>query len=225
MREGYQANENRYASVYISQVITSCSIVYTSAKPEVVAVAVFLYVSSVFKTKYLNKYNKSQYRSVFLKKCRDTITIPNFLRFRVPENGIFSDQAVHSLKLKLQSTEMVRAKEDSGRAAEDLGEVRDIISILIADRLWPSLIMFYDEQRTTLLPRASVTVKKNENLSDRQVRPPRKMHRKSAKELDDIKLQGWVDELLSVGPKHRERDKFNDVHFLADIYKVFLNLN
>ena len=63
------------------------------------------------------------------------------------------------------------------------------------------------------------------NLSDRQVRPPRKMHRKSAKELDDIKLQGWVDELLSVGPKHRERDKFNDVHFLADIYKVFLNLN
>ena len=67
--------------------------------------------------------------------------------------------------------------------------------------------------------------KKNENLSDRQVRPPRKMHRKSAKELDDIKLQGWVDELLSVGPKHRERDKFNDVHFLADIYKVFLNLN
>ena len=63
--------------------------------------------------------------------------------------------------------------------------------------------------------------KKIENLADRQVRPPRKMDRKAVKELDDIKLQGWVDELLSVGPKHRERDKFNDVRFLADIYIVF----
>ena len=63
--------------------------------------------------------------------------------------------------------------------------------------------------------------KKIENLADRQVRPPRKMDRKAVKELDDIKLQGWMDELLSVGPKNRERDKFNDVCFLADIYIVF----
>ena len=63
---------------------------------------------------------------------------------------MFSDQAVHSLKLKLQRTEMDRAKKDSGRAAEDLGKVRDIVSILIDDRLWPSLIMFCEEQRTTL---------------------------------------------------------------------------
>ena len=53
MREGYQANENRYASVYISQVITSCSIVYTSAKPEVVAVAVFFVCIKCFQNKVL----------------------------------------------------------------------------------------------------------------------------------------------------------------------------
>ena len=27
----------------------------------------------------------------------------------------------------------------------------------------------------------------------------------------------WVWEVLSFGPKHPERDKFNEIHFLADI--------
>ena len=60
----------------------------------------------------------------FFKKCSSICTkndfsekmsekrsnlIPDFLKFRVPENGVFSDQAVHNFQLKLLRTETSRA--------------------------------------------------------------------------------------------------------------------
>ena len=59
--------------------------------------------------------------------------------------------------------------------------------------------------------------KKIEKLADRQNRTLGKLHRKAVKVQDDLKMSGWVNELLSMGPKHSVRDKFNEVHFLADI--------
>ena len=43
---------------------------------------------------------------------------------------------------------------------------------------------------------------KIEKLADRQDRTLGKLHRKAVKVLDDLKMSGWVDELLSMGPKH-----------------------
>ena len=40
--------------------------------------------------------------------------------------------------------------------------------------------------------------------------------------LDNIELPVWVHEVLSMGPKHTIRDKFNETHFLADI-DIFLS--
>ena len=44
----------------------------------------------------------------------------------------------------------------------------------------------------------------------------------SVKVLDNIKLPGWVTEVLSMGPKHPIRDKLNETHFLAHI-DIFLS--
>ena len=93
-------------------------------------------------TKYLNQFNNSQYRLIFLRNFLITDMITNFVRFRVPESGVFSDEAVHSFQLKLLRTEIGRAKEDSGRAAEDLGKVRDIVRRKIDKRLWLSVINY-----------------------------------------------------------------------------------
>ena len=55
-------------------------------------------------TKYLNKFNKSQYHLKLLRKRLDTDIISIFLQFTVPENGMFSDQAVHIFQPKLLRT-------------------------------------------------------------------------------------------------------------------------
>ena len=40
--------------------------------------------------------------------------------------------------------------------------------------------------------------------------------------LDNIELPEWIHEVLSMGPKHPIRDKFNETHFLAGI-DIFLS--
>ena len=52
--------------------------------------------------KNLLKIQVSVHRLKFLKKRLKNDLILDFLKFRVPENGVFSDQAVHNFQLKLQ---------------------------------------------------------------------------------------------------------------------------
>ena len=53
-------------------------------------------------------WGAAQFR--LLKKCLKNDLIPEFLKFRFPGNGVFSDQAVHNFQLKLLRTETSRAK-------------------------------------------------------------------------------------------------------------------
>ena len=62
--------------------------------------------------KFFKKAQVSVHRLMFLRKCLKNDLIPDFLKFRVPENGVFSDQAVHNFQLKLLRTETSRANED-----------------------------------------------------------------------------------------------------------------
>ena len=43
------------------------------------------------------------------------------------------------------------------------------------------------------------------------------MDERAVRILDKVILPLWVREVLNVGPKHPVRDKFNEIHFLADI--------
>ena len=62
---------------------------------------------------YLKFFKKSVHRLNFLRKCLKSDLIPDFLKFRVPENGFFSDHAVHNFELILLRTETSRANENS----------------------------------------------------------------------------------------------------------------
>ena len=44
------------------------------------------------------------------------------------------------------------------------------------------------------------------------------------KTLDNLKIPVVVKELLSYGPKHPVKEKFNETHFLADIDKLVINM-
>ena len=55
---------------------------------------------------------------------------------------MYLDLVAHSFQFKLLGIEMARKKEDSGRAAEDLGKIGDIVRRAIDERLWPSIINY-----------------------------------------------------------------------------------
>ena len=63
-----------------------------------------------------------------------------------------------------------------------------------------------------------------EKLSERQDKPLGRRKERSVKVLDNIELPEWAYEVLSMGPKHPIRDKFNETHFLADIDIFLLQL-
>ena len=50
------------------------------------------------------------------------------------------------------------------------------------------------------------------------------MDERSVRILDELILPRWVREVLSFGPKHPVRDKFNEIHFLADIDRFLSEL-
>ena len=51
-----------------------------------------------------------------------------------------SVQAVHSFLLKLLKTELHSAKEYSGKAAEDMRQVKSKVKRTFDERLWPTVI-------------------------------------------------------------------------------------
>ena len=62
----------------------------------------------------------------FLRNCLKNDLIPDFLKFRVPEN-VFLDQAGHNFQLKLLWTEFSRANEDMKRYEEMLMKARSFV--------------------------------------------------------------------------------------------------
>ena len=58
-------------------------------------------------------------------------------------------------------------------------------------------------------------------MPERQDKPLGVRNERLVKVLGNIE-PGWVHEMLSIGPKYPIRDKFNEMHFLADI-DIFLS--
>ena len=88
---------------------------------------------------------------------------------------------------------------------------------------WVSIFRFVRRQVEASLKTTSENHRKKlEKLSERQDRPLGGRNERSVEVLDNIELPEWVYEVLSMGPKHPIRDKFNETHFLADI-DIFLS--
>ena len=173
--------------------------------------------------KFFKKVQVSVHRLKFLRKCLKNDLIPDFLKFRVPENGVFSDQAVHNFQLKLLRTETSRANEDRKRYEEMLRKARSLVQKEIDKQWWASIFRFVRRQVEASLNTTSENHRKKlEKLSERQDKPLVGRNERSVKVLDNIELPEWVYEVLSMGPKHPIRDKFNETHFLADI-DIFLS--
>ena len=65
---------------------------------------------------------------------------------------------------------------------------------------------------------------KLEKVIERQDRPLNNLDERLVRNLDEVILPLRVREVLSFGPKHPVRDKFNEIHFLADFDKFLSEL-
>ena len=174
--------------------------------------------------KHFNTFNSSFLRIKFLRKCLDNDIIPDFLRFRVPDNGVFSDQAVHSFQLRLLRSEISHAKADRAKASFNLVKAREVVRRGIDEKWWPSVTFYLNRQTlcsvNNLISRHK---RKLEKLSERQNRSLKNLDERSVRILDKVILPLWVREVLSFGPKHPVRDKFNQIYFLDNIDSFCLN--
>ena len=171
-----------------------------------------------------NKLLNCKYRLDFLKNCNNNI-IPDLLRFRIPKNEVFSDQAVHSFQLKLLRKEISRAEQGRRLFEEKLGEDRGILRKEVKKELLLSIVYSIRKEMRD----HSELIRKRLNdklvkLSERQDRPLRNGSHNSVVTLDGVELPKFVLDVLSLGPKHPVRDKFNEVHFLADVDRLVREL-
>ena len=110
---------------------------------------------------FFKKVQVSVHTMKFLRKCLKNELIPDFLNFRVPENGVFSDQAVHNFRLKLLRIETSRANEDRKRYEEMLMKARSLVQKEIDEHRWASIFRFVRRQVEASMKTTSENHRKN----------------------------------------------------------------
>ena len=132
-------------------------------------------------------------RNKFLRKCLDSDIIPDFLQFRVPDNGVFlSDQAVHSFQLRLIRSEISQANADIIKASGNIAKAREVARRGINEKWWPSVIFYLNlHARCTVNKLISRHNKKLEKLSERQDRQLKNLDDRSVRSLHEVILTQW----------------------------------
>ena len=69
-----------------------------------------------------------------------------FLQFCVPDNGVFSDQAMNSFLLRLLRSEISQANADGAKASSNLAKAREVVRRVIDEKWWPSIIFYLNLQ-------------------------------------------------------------------------------
>ena len=157
-------------------------------------------------------------RDKIFRACLENDIIPDLLRFRVTENGVFLNQTVHSFQTKLVRTEMNKARTDEKKVEVKKERARGAVQRGVNEKFWPSVIKYSSlrgQRQTTKVKETHQN--RLMKLSQRQDRPLVKQSEGSVRALDDVELTNWVEQVLALEPKHPLRDKYNETHFLADI--------
>ena len=89
----------------------------------------------------------------------------------MPDNGVFSDQAVHSFQLRLLRSEISQANADRAKASGKLVKSREVVRRGIDEKWWPSVIFYLNRQaRCSVNKLISRHKRKLEKFSERQDR-------------------------------------------------------
>ena len=118
------------------------------------------------------KFINYHQRVKFLRNCPENDILSEFLRFRVPENGVFSNQVVHSFQTNFLRLEINKARTDEKNVEVKLERVRVAVQRGVDEKFWPSVIKYLSlrgKRQTTTVKETHQ--KKPMKLSERQDRP------------------------------------------------------
>ena len=147
------------------------------------------------------------------------------MRFRAPKNENFSEQAVRSFQLKLLILEINRAEKGREMFKEKLETDRSNFRENMRPELMPSFVgSIRREMRNHSAMIQRRVNGKLDKLSGRQDRPLRNGSHSIVVKMDGREPPEFVPDILSMGPKNPVRDKFNEVHFLAEVDKLVREL-
>ena len=164
-------------------------------------------------------------RCRFLRACVENDIIPKFLKFRVPSNGCFDDTIVHNFQRRLLREQLSKACKDLEEKEKGLAVARNNLKAQVDVKFMPSIILFC---RIDLTKEMKIVrerhQKKLQMLATEQERPLRNL-KNTVKIVGDVQEPPkFVMDILALGPKHPVRDKFNKLHFLADVDKLLVDL-
>ena len=164
-----------------------------------------------------NNITRVELRIVFLEKCLINDVIPNFLRFRIPENGCFEPTIVQKFQRRLLKAELGKARSIFEHAINRLNDARCVLKENCRVLLLPSVILFIRYHRRVTNGEISARHhKKLQELATKQEKPLRNI-KNTVRLMCDINLPQYASDLLSFGPKHPIRDNFDDMNFPADM--------
>ena len=156
-------------------------------------------------------------RIVFLEKCLINDVIPNFLRFRIPENSCFEPTIVQKFQRRLLKAELGKARRIFEHAINRLNDARCILKENCRVLLLPSVILFIRYHRRVTNGEISARHhKKLQELATKKEKPLRNI-KNTVRLMCDINLPQYASDLLPFGPKHPIRDNFDDMNFPADM--------
>ena len=128
---------------------------------------------------------------------------------------------MHSFQLKLLGKEINRAEQSRRFFEEKLGEDRGILRKEVKKELLPSVV--YSIRKEMRDHSELISKRLNDKfgkLTERQDRPLQNGSHNNVVTLDGVELPKFNLDVLSLGPKHPVRDKFNEVSFLADVDRL-----
>ena len=124
------------------------------------------------------------------------------------------------LRLEISTATDTQRKCDQKRAAS-----RKVLLKNLDNHLLPSVIfVLRNRVRNHVINSERRLQGKLAKLSEGQEKPLRASDEKTVAFLDNIILPGFVMDLLAFGQKHPIRDKFKELHFLADIDSLIRDL-
>ena len=168
--------------------------------------------------KLMEKTVKCDQRIVFLQNCKKADIIPKFLKFRIPNNGCFDDNAVHKFQKSLLQKEISKSKDQlkvlNNQSHDKISVLRDHTPT----KCIPSVLFHIRYLRNELKTKTIEThCKKLQNLSLDQGKPLFRTEN-TVKWVDiDNPPPAYVIETLSLGPRSAVIDEFNPKEVLAEI--------
>ena len=176
-------------------------------------------------TKSLVKLEHNHLRINCIESCRSADIIPQFLKFRVPNNGCFEPTIVHNFQRKLLKEELAKAKQNLEQNINNVESKRTALKNKVPPDLIPSVAVYSRcEVRETRLKVQSTHNGKLDRLSKEQERPL--FNLQNTVKFYEINLQPprYVIETLALGPKNPVLDQFDKKCMLADIDILLNNL-